>query len=49
MMIEFHHPRTNQELEVIIIRSYIFMDRSGMVYTIRGKQVFDDINQTLMG
>ena len=49
MMIDFHIPRTNQELQAKITNWYINRDGNGMANTIGGHQDVNKMQQNLMG
>ena len=48
MMIDLHHLRTNQLIEVILAVQYINMYGSVMVYIIGGQEFVDDMHKNLI-
>ena len=48
MMIYFQIPRTNQELQVILIDQYINRDVNGKKYSIVGNQAVNEVHFNLM-
>ena len=49
MVIDFQTPRTNQELQKILIDNYINRDGNEMSWIIVGQQDSDKMHQTFIG